>query len=110
MRGERLAQPLGPERLDQVIERFDVKRGGRVAIERRVDDDLRAVGRIERCRDRDAVPARHLDVQYNQIGSKPARLFDRGVTVPRRTDDLDVGEFDQRLFKVTKRQRLVIHY
>ena len=81
---ERLAESLVRERLDDVVDRVDAKRVDRIAVERGDEHDRRQW--IETCRSRgvergEAVHARHLDVDQDDLGPRRQHDSTHGIAI-----------------------------
>ena len=106
---ERFLEARLIERLEQEVERVDLERANRVSVVRRDEDDRRQARRIEILDDLEAVHARHLHVEEDEVGLRALDRLDGARSVGADGDDLDVGlHLEERLDAVASKL-FVVH-
>ena len=102
-------EPLGRDRLQEVVDGVDLEGAQRVAVERRDEDDGRRRSAFQHAQDAEAVEAGHLDVQEQEIRTQVIDRLDCLESVLALRDDLDLVFPGQLLPDPLARQRLVVH-
>ena len=86
-------EPVGVDRLQEIVERLDGERVDRVPLVRGHEHDGGRIGALAHERRRlDAAEARHLDVEEDDVGREVAREVERLARAARLADDLHVGD------------------
>lgn len=105
---ERGAQPLDAYRLEQVIHRIELESLERMGVVGRAEDHPRPSLPDPALGHRDAVDARHVDVQQHDVRLQFADGRQRTLAVAERADHLGVIAFPQERGEPCPRQGFVV--
>ena len=105
---ERLLEARLVERLEEEVERVNLERADRVRVVRGHEDDGRHVVAVEVLDDVEAVHARHLDVEEDEVGLLALDHLDGARAVGAGADDFDVGLLGEQGGDAVTRQLLVV--
>lgn len=106
--GQRIAEAIAIEGLQKIIDRMDVERAERVAVERGHEDHERhAIGsdRVDHVEPR---AARHLHVEEDQARAELLDRGDRGAAVGALLDDGDPGLIGEQHAQPLTSKRFVV--
>jgi hypothetical protein len=103
---DRLGEPLGAHRLQQIVDGVDLERAHRELVVRGAEDHRR--GAADQVDDLEAVELRHLHVEEHEIGRQLGDRLHRLEAVGALGDDFDAGHVRQVLAQHLARERLVV--
>src|SRR5262249_17076392 len=96
--------------LQQVIERIYFKRAQRILFIRCYEDDAREHRTIQRFQDLEAVHARHLNIQKNEIRMMPPYFGNSRLPVTAFCNNLDFRLPLEKTNQPAERKRLIFNY
>jgi hypothetical protein len=105
---DRLVQPLGRERLQQIVDGVHFESTQGILIERRDEHDRRHPV-ADLAHDVEPIELRHLHVEKHQIRPVRDDRFDGGPAVPSLGNDIQLGLAPQHSTHPAARHRLIVH-
>ena len=108
---DRLAQAFERHRLGQIVDGVHLKRLHRIVGEGRGEDHLgNGVAGSQVLDDRKAAPARHFDIQDDEVGPQATDHGQGLDAIAGATDQLDLGNTGQRGLHPAQGERFIVRY